>query len=82
MPASMTFDGVDVVLKKVPYRGQATTYTVDFRTDVVAVVAPASGPTLSLAVSAGARADKTVTVAAGGANKGGYIYVAAAKSAS
>lgn len=76
---AMVFAGVEVVLQRVPYRGQATTYTVDFRTDTVAVIAPASGPTLSLGSST-SRGDKTVTVAAGGANKAGYIIVAAGKS--
>ena len=82
---AMVFSGVEVVLQRIPYRGIATTYTVDYRVDVVAVIAPASGPTLSLGTSTfntttHVAGDKTVTVAAGGANKAGYIIVAAGKS--
>jgi hypothetical protein len=78
---AVTFAGEDVTLFKVAYRGQATTFSVDYRTVAVGVVAPASGPTLTLGSSVTNQA-KTVTVAAGGAHKSGYIIVAAGNGAS
>lgn len=69
----ITFGGQTFVLSIVPYNGKATTFSLDQTAVAVAVAAPTSGPTLTL--GSASNGTKTVTVARGGQNIGGVIYV-------
>jgi len=65
--------GCNYVFHQVPYSGSSTTFSVDQSADVAATVSPASGPTASLGDASSGL--KTVTLAANGADEGGYVTV-------
>ena len=68
--------GGKYVFHQVPYDGSATSFSVDQTATVVSVVAPSSGPTVTLGAGSGSL--KTVTVAAGGSNLGGHVVIVTA----
>lgn len=68
--------GANYVFHKVPYSGTATTFEVDQSATVATCVSPASGPTVSLESTGDSSTfEKTVTLAAGGANDGGNVII-------
>jgi hypothetical protein len=75
---SFTAFGYNITVFKVPYRGQATTCQVDYRTTVAGAIAPKGFPSCSLGTS---ETDKelTLTIPAGGNNVGGYVIIAAVR---
>lgn len=70
--------GENFVFHRIPYSGQATTFVVDQRATSAAVVAPVSGPSVSIAAAVDNSAVKVITLAAGGANQGGHVIVVTA----
>jgi hypothetical protein len=81
MASSQSFSvfGYTIDVTKVPYSGKATTMTVDYRTVVCGVMAPADFADLTLGTE---MTNKTLTVtipAGGGPDLAGYILVAAVR---
>lgn len=68
--------GTKFAFHRVPYSGSSTTFQVDQSATVASCIWPASGPTPTLGSASSGL--KTVTLAAGGQNSGGFVVIVTA----